>query len=45
LVSMSERAELMEGRIEFLDSPGGGALVRVTIPARPVPTPEETHAY
>jgi signal transduction histidine kinase len=32
LVSMRERAELMEGRIEFLDSPSGGALVRITIP-------------
>jgi signal transduction histidine kinase len=33
LVSMRERAELMHGHIEFLDSPVGGALVRVTIPA------------
>jgi signal transduction histidine kinase len=32
LVSMRERAELMDGRIEFLDSATGGALVRVTIP-------------
>jgi signal transduction histidine kinase len=44
LVSMRERAELMEGRIEFLDSPGGGALVRVTVPARPMHVSEETHA-
>jgi signal transduction histidine kinase len=33
LVSMRERAELMNGQIEFLDSPGGGALVRITVPA------------
>ena len=32
-VSMRERAELMEGHIEFLNSPGGGALVRVTVPS------------
>jgi signal transduction histidine kinase len=44
LVSMRERAELMEGSIEFLDSPAGGALVRVTVPAPLVPAPEETHA-
>jgi signal transduction histidine kinase len=44
LVSMRERAELMEGFIEFLDSPAGGALVRVTVPAPLVPAPEETHA-
>jgi signal transduction histidine kinase len=33
LISMRERAELMSGRIEFLDSANGGALVRLTIPA------------
>jgi signal transduction histidine kinase len=43
LVSMRERAELMEGRIEFLDSPIGGALVRVTIPVPPVILSEEAH--
>jgi len=32
LISMRERAELMGGRIEFLDAEGGGALVRVTVP-------------
>ncbi len=32
LVSMRERAEIVNGRIEFLDSGGGGALVRLTIP-------------
>jgi signal transduction histidine kinase len=40
---MRERAELMEGRIEFLDSPIGGALVRVTIPVPPVILSEEAH--
>jgi signal transduction histidine kinase len=40
LVSMRERAELMGGRIEFLDAPGGGALVRITAPA----AAEEAHA-
>jgi signal transduction histidine kinase len=43
LVSMRERAELMEGHIEFLDSPTGGAFVRITVPAPPVPTPQEAH--
>lgn len=33
LVSMRERAELMQGKIEFVDSSTGGALVRVTIDA------------
>lgn len=32
LISMRERAEIVNGRIEFLDSGGGGALVRLTIP-------------
>jgi signal transduction histidine kinase len=40
LISMRERAELVNGQIEFMDGAQGGALVRVT-----VPTPsEETHA-
>jgi signal transduction histidine kinase len=43
MVSMRERAELMAGQIEFLDSAAGGALVRVTIPAPPIPVPEEAH--
>ena len=43
MVSMRERAELMAGEIEFADTPGGGALVRVTIPAPPVPVSEEAH--
>ena len=34
LVSMRERAELVNGQIEFLDGEGGGALVRLTVPAR-----------
>jgi signal transduction histidine kinase len=33
LVSMRERAELMNGRVEFLDAEGGGTLIRLTVPA------------
>jgi signal transduction histidine kinase len=40
LVSMRERAELVNGHIEFLSREGGGALVRVTVPM----TTEEAHA-
>jgi signal transduction histidine kinase len=43
LVSMRERAEMMNGRIEFLDGESGGAIVRVTVPAAAV-TEQETHA-
>jgi two-component system sensor histidine kinase DegS len=32
LVSMRERAEMVNGRVEFLDREGGGALVRLTAP-------------
>lgn len=32
LVSMRERAELVNGHIEFLDGPTGGALMRLTVP-------------
>ena len=32
LVSMRERADLLNGRIEFLEHYGGGALVRLTVP-------------
>jgi signal transduction histidine kinase len=39
LVSMKERAELMNGDIEFLPGTGGGALVRLTVPA----TRKEAH--
>jgi signal transduction histidine kinase len=39
LVSMRERAELVHGRIEFLEPPGGGALVRFTVPV----SVEESH--
>ena len=39
LVSMRERAEMVGGRIEFLESTGGGALVRITVPA----AKEEAH--
>jgi signal transduction histidine kinase len=40
LVSMRERSELVNGRIDFLEGAGGGALVRLTVPLEP----EETHA-
>jgi signal transduction histidine kinase len=40
LVSMRERAEMIGGRIEFLEAPGGGALVRITVPV----AKEEAHA-
>jgi signal transduction histidine kinase len=40
LVSMRERAELVNGRVEFIDREGGGVLVRLTVPV----VPEETHA-
>jgi signal transduction histidine kinase len=40
LVSMRERAEIAGGCIEFLESAGGGALVRMTIPA----AKQEAHA-
>ncbi|MFY9723871.1 MAG: sensor histidine kinase [Bryobacteraceae bacterium] len=32
LVSMRERAELVNGQVEFIDREGGGALVRLTVP-------------
>ncbi len=43
LVSMRERAEMMNGRIEFLDSESGGAIVRVTVPTVAV-AEQETNA-
>ena len=39
LISMSERAELVNGHIEFLQGRNGGALVRVSVPAAPEETP------
>jgi signal transduction histidine kinase len=39
LISMRERAEIVNGRIEFLDRGGGGALIRLTVPV----SAEETH--
>ena len=33
LVSMRERAELVNGRVEFLPADGGGTLIRMTVPA------------
>jgi signal transduction histidine kinase len=35
LVSMRERAELLNGRVEFVDRSEGGALVRLTVPTEP----------
>ena len=32
LVSMRERAELVNGRVEFLDVEGGGTLIRMIVP-------------
>ena len=40
LTSMRERAELLNGRIEFLDGDAGGAMVRLTVPL----AAEEEHA-
>ena len=40
LISMRERAELVNGQIEFLPRTGGGAIVRLTVPL----SVEETHA-
>jgi signal transduction histidine kinase len=40
LVSMRERAELVNGRLEFLDRNGCGSLVRLTVPL----SAEEIHA-
>jgi signal transduction histidine kinase len=40
LVSMRERAELVNGRLELLKAEGGGVLVRLSVPL----TQEEAHA-
>jgi signal transduction histidine kinase len=40
ITSMRERAELLNGSIEFLERSGGGALVRLTVPINA----EEAHA-
>ena len=40
LVAMRERAQLLGGRIEFSQPPGGGTLVRLTVPKEKV----EAHA-
>lgn len=40
LTSMRERAELLNGSIEFIEPSGGGALVRLTVPV----SAEEAHA-
>jgi signal transduction histidine kinase len=45
LVSMRERAGLLNGRLECEKGSKGGALVRLTVPATPEPSaPEKTHA-
>jgi signal transduction histidine kinase len=45
LVSMRERGELVNGRVEFVDQPGHGALVRFTVPTQiQKETEAETHA-
>jgi signal transduction histidine kinase len=44
MVSMRERAELINGHIEFLDSETGGAMVRVTVPLPDPVHDEETCA-
>jgi nitrate/nitrite-specific signal transduction histidine kinase len=36
---MRERAEIVGGKVEFLESAGGGALVRITVPV----SKEEDH--
>ena len=44
MTSMRERAELLNGRVEFLEQSGGGTLVRATVPLEPNPIrPTETH--
>jgi two-component system sensor histidine kinase DegS len=40
LVSMKERAQLVNGEVEFLNRRSGGALIRMTVPT----TPEAIHA-
>ncbi len=40
LVSMRERAEMVKGSLELLDSPSGGALIRLTVPL----SRQEAHA-
>jgi signal transduction histidine kinase len=45
LVSMHERADLVNGRLEFENRAAGGALVRFTVPVSPEkPAVQETHA-
>lgn len=44
LTSMRERAELINGKIEFLKQNGGGALVRLTVPTPVSADAEEVHA-
>ena len=44
-VSMRERAQLVDGRLDFENCTEGGALVRLTVPTPPAqPLPETTHA-
>jgi signal transduction histidine kinase len=45
LISMRERADLVNGRVEFENRAAGGALVRLTVPDSPAKSQvEETHA-
>jgi signal transduction histidine kinase len=44
LVSMRERSDLVNGRLDLENRAGGGAIVRLTVPAAPEKTTaEETH--
>jgi signal transduction histidine kinase len=44
LISMRERAVLVNGRLDLLPREGGGALVRLAIPVVREPAQEEAHA-
>ncbi|MGO9258585.1 MAG: sensor histidine kinase [Bryobacteraceae bacterium] len=37
LISMRERAELVKGRLEFLEAEGGGVLIRIAVPCADLP--------
>ena len=43
LVSMRERAELVNGKLELLDPEGGGLLVRLTVPVTPAVLPPASY--
>ena len=44
LVSMRERAGLVNGRLDLENGDSGGALVRLTVPATALSTNQEAHA-